>query len=287
MDQRFHMTTAHVRALQRLVFIHCAAEPEQDLAACLLSDPLTIFAGQNPGETVARWMGLRPPFDRTCKMRVLDFFHSLPQALSISLQHARCPSKAQQIQARGSLAMLLGYGGDANGGQGVPLPQLDPEATAIALALAQDPQTRFASLAPLIERIQNPSYSFLPTQRHLGFLQTLRFSWTDCDVAQTCFDEEVADAFFAEPQNITLVEYLSCIPTMAAELPQVANEEAGLQRLLSELEPALAYFLSAPLLQPGTYYRCRQTRGFWRREAQSLARQVPLAANAPILVPTS
>lgn len=298
MDQRFHMTTAHIRALQRLVFIHCAAEPEQDLAACLLSDPLTIFAGRNPGATVAAWMGLKPPYDLQTKRRVVEFYLSLPRALSIALQQATCPPKAQKIQARGSLAMLLGYGGDASSDAQARLPQLDSEATQIALTLAQDPEARFASLAPLIEGIQNPSYYFLPTQSHLGFLQTLRFGWNGFEGADGMPNEsldeaghmnaliaDLADTFFIEPRDITLVEYLSCVPTMAAELPQVANEEAGHQRLLAELEPALSYFLASPRIQPGAYYRCRQTRGFWRPEAPQTADELPLAANAPALAP--
>lgn len=262
MDQRFYITKAHIRALKRLVFIHCAAEPEQGLAACLLSDPLTIFQGQSPGQTLADWMGLKPPFDAATRMRVLDFYHSLPKALSIALQQATCPAAAQKLLARGSLAMLLGYGGSEADSQR-DLPQLDEAATRIALALANDPQTRFASLAPLIQGIQNPSYYFLPTQSHLGFLQTLRFGWNWF----VNDDEEFAELFFAEPSDITLVEYLSYIPAMTAELPQAANQEASQIRLINELEPALSYFLGADGLEEGAYYRCRQTRGYWRPEA--------------------
>ncbi len=268
MEERFYMTEAHIRALEHLVFIHCAAEPEQNLAACLLSDPLTIFEGESPGPTVARWMELEPPYDQHTRRQVVDFYRALPQALTIALQQAVCPAKPQKLKARGSLAMLLGYGG-SDCGPDCGLPQLDTEATAIALALANDPQVRLPSLAPLIRGIKNPSYHFMATQSHLGFLQTLKFGWSwfaedEHPQGDDGMTSDFEDIFFAEARDITLIEYLSCIPAISAELPQAANQEPGQQRLLGELEPALSYFLGKPRLEAGVYMRDQQTRGFWR-----------------------
>lgn len=271
MDQRFTLTKAHLRALRRLVFVHSPAEAEAGLSACLLSEPLATFGGHSPGEQLALWLGLKPPFDGTTRLKVLDFYQSLPRALSLILQQATCPKAPQRLVAKGSLAMLLGYGHSAQS-HSVDLPRLSPEATDIALALAQDPQTRFSSLVPLIDGIDHPSYRFLPSQQHLGLLQSLRFDWSWFEAQ----DEAFADLFFASTKNLTLVEYLERIPTIAAELPMAANQDPAQARLISELEPALGYFLSRSRVPVGPYFRCRQTRGYWRREA-ALA---PLQAQA-------
>lgn len=268
MDQRFTLTTAHLRALRRMVFVHSPAENDAGLSACLLSDPLASFGGHSPGALLASWLGLKPPFDRATRLKVLDFYQSLPCALSLILQHSACPKAPQRLVAKGSLAMLLGYGHSAQS-HSDNLPRLSPEATDIALALAQDPQTRFTSLVPLIDGIDHPQFRFLPSQQHLGLLQTLRFDWSWFESQ----DEGFADLFFAGTNNLTLVEYLERIPTIAAELPQTANQDPEQARLVSELEPALGYFLSRSRAQAGTYFRCRQTRGFWRREAHAHALQ--------------
>lgn len=271
MDQRFTLKTAHIRALRRTVFVHAPAEPEAGLGACLLSDPLASFGGRSPGVQLAAWLGIKPPFDRSTRLKVLDFYQSLPRALSIILQHASCPKTPQRLVAKGSLAMLLGYGHSAQS-HSSDLPRLSPEATDIALILAQNPQTRFASLVPLIEGIDHPSYSFLPSQQHLGLLQSLRFDWSWFESQ----DEDFAELFFASADNLTLVEYLERIPTITAELPAAANQDPAQFRLISELEPALGCFLSRSRVQAGTYFRCHQTRGYWRREADL----APLQAQA-------
>ncbi len=268
MDKRFTLTSAHLRALRRFVFVHSPADPEMGHAACLLSDPLAMFGGHSPGQQLARWLGLKPPYDQQIRRQILDFYRDLPCALSIVLQHATCQATPQRLVAKGSLAMLLGYGNSPQGALS-EVPRLSPEATEIALGLATDPTMRFDSLVPLIEGIEHPSFRFLPTQQHLGLLKSLHFDWSWFE--SNC--EGFAELFFAETRNLTLVEYLERIPTLVAELPLAANQDLAQARLVSELEPALGYALTRSRVQAGTYYWCRQTRGLWRREAEALQGQ--------------
>ena len=262
-DQRFRLTAAHIRALRDLVFIFSQAEPERGLSACLLTDPLSMFGGKAPGLKVAEWIGISDKkledFDVIARQQIVDFYHSIPLALGIAQQAISLQLEAREIEARGALAMVMGYGNPDTSGA-CEMPGLSQQALQIILDLADDAQRSFDSLAPLVEGVINPVVQHCPSEQQMRLLKSLVFNWTWFDLDRA----EFADRFFEPCHNISLMDYLDRIPTISAPVPTAANCEAGQVETLETLELSVACMLDQAGLQPGEYYRGRETQWRWK-----------------------